>query len=253
MNIRKCFIISISVILMIFCVCIPVLAVEISSLRSETPEEKIYCTAEEELEFMWFIYERIDNLKTAGVDPNIFTDLEIKVYPAYAVIYETSAFQKDTILAKGFTSSKFNFAKQIILSTITLATGSGENTLYHELGHVVEGRKLGVYGYDWTNANEIGQQYIKAKEYTQELTNEDQLKLSWEERLSEWFAEDVKHFIQEHILEYGVTSDHYKGIPKRTKEVDKILEKLILGDETIVNTTASTSRGHSPGFFYDHL
>jgi hypothetical protein len=242
MNIRKCFIISISVILMMFYICIPVSAVEITSLRTEVPEEKIYCTVEEELEFMEFIGERIGNLKTAGVDPNIFTDLEIKVYPAYAIIHRISALQKDTVLARGFASSKFNFEKQIISSNITLAMGSGENVLYHELGHVVEGRKLGVYGYDWTNANEIGQQYIQAKEYTQGLKNEDQLKLSWEERLSEWFAEDVKHFIQEHVLEYGVTSDHYKGIPKRTKEVDKILEKLILGDETIVNTTVSTSR-----------
>lgn len=213
--------------------------VKIKSLRDEIPEDNIYCTYEQEKEFKNFTLERIYNLKKLGVDPSIFDSLEIEIYPAYAIIlnmttgeYETGEYDvNNCVLASGYISSKFIKGRNYFYSTITLSVGGSENSLYHELGHVIENKKLGTFGYDWTRANELGQRYINAKGYDNVLSSKEQLELKWEERLSEWFAEDVKHFIQEHVLEYETTSDHYRGIPERTEEVDELLGEIIFGDK----------------------
>lgn len=199
-------------------ICSPVLAFEISSLRPEVPEDKIYCTVEEEQEYADFIASRIDALKEAGMDPNIFENLKIEIHPAYLISFQYFPEDTETYYANGLTRGR---------DAIVLSMGASENTLFHELGHVIEGKKLNVRGYNWTYANEIGQPYIKLKKHDKELTDEAQLKLPWEERLSEWFAEDVKHFIQEHVLKYQKTSDNWSGIPERTEEVDSFLEQLI--------------------------
>ena len=205
------------IVFAILSICTPVLAFEISSLRSEAPEDKIYCTVEEEQEYTEFIVSRINALKEAGMDPAIFENLRIEIYPAYLITFKYFPEDVETYYANALTRGHY---------TIVLSMGASENTLFHELGHVIEGR-LDVNGYNWTNVNEIGQQYIKLKKYNKELTSEAQLALPWKERIAEWFAEDVKHFIQEHVLKYETTSDNWTGIPERIDEVDKFLEDLI--------------------------
>jgi membrane carboxypeptidase/penicillin-binding protein len=89
---------------------------------------------------------------------------------------------------------------------------------------------------DWTKANTMGQKYIQLKQYSQELNSTFQRELPWNERLSEWFAEDIRQIMLEKIAEskgillppndssFGI----YKGVgPEKTKEVNEFLEKLI--------------------------
>jgi len=135
----------------------------------------------------------------------------------------------------GYHRGKFN-GNEYVGSVIDLGLGN-EVTLYHELGHVIYNKYLEAYGHDWENSNELGQKYLELRGYT--ITKLDELSqsnLAWEERASEWFAEDVKQFLVERIKQYEepqpITMKQFMEIygrlgNGRTDETDKILEELI--------------------------
>lgn len=145
-----------------------VLAVELTSLRHETEIENIYVSPEEEDQNIKFIKERLDNLVTLGLDPIILENIEVKIYPGYSIKYKIDA---DTYeYYTGYASSKYDISRTNVLSsTIVISNGSSENTLYHELGHIIADKKLGTYGYDWRFVNDHGNEYIKLKNYNQVL------------------------------------------------------------------------------------
>ena len=163
------------------------------------------------------ILNKMNKLRELGFNPIILEGIKIEVYPgSYIKTYQKG--EKQSYITGTYSSS-----------TITIVS-EREDVLYHELGHVIEGCKLGVYGYDWTSVNKFGQQYIKLKSYDKELTSETQLELPWEERLSEWFAEDVKQFLAEKLGE----ESFYRDIgPEKTKDIDKFLEQLIFTEPGI--------------------
>jgi len=81
------------------------------------------------------------------------------------------------------------------------APGLWENTFLHELGHLVADVFLGARGYDWTGASEKGREYLKLRGYPGDkpLDARGQAALPWEERASEWFAEDFRVWAWEKV------------------------------------------------------
>lgn len=213
--------------------------VPIVSLREEITEEIKYSLEEEE-KFIQLIKTRLEKLENLGVDPELFADLEIRVYPDYQI---PCGKGEQLTLASGKASSTYKYS--ILHSTITLATRTGEDTLYHELGHILSDKKLNSKGYNWSEVNDIGLNYIEEKryveyldenEYSKDLTSKAQVELPWKDRLAEWFAEDVRQAITEKMAEekgiilppVGSSFGLYEGVgPEKTKEVDNLLEKLI--------------------------
>lgn len=201
-------------IALLFCCSLPAVAEEI--VFSIVLTEDVHCLPEEIQEFQEHIEERISNLISLGLRPDIFEDLKIEIYPAYYIPYNGSGMDE----VKGYTYPAS--------SAIRLATSSGENTFYHELGHIIHYKVLGASGYNWQNSNDLAQQYSELKNYDKKLDFRTQENLPWNQRIAEWFAEDVKHFIQEYVLEYETTSDHFKGIPERTRAVNEFMEELLI-------------------------
>ena len=135
----RIFLTHILTILLIFTLSLPAFAEEIVSLRPEIPEQDIKYTVEEEQEYINFIKNRIKTLKESGMNPDIFENLTIEIYPARSIPFKYNTGNLETYFAKGLTKNH---------NTITIAVGTGENTFFHELGHIIERRFFDAYGYN---------------------------------------------------------------------------------------------------------
>lgn len=164
--------------------------------------------------------QALRQLASLGMDTALLNNVKVEVYPGEIIAYK----QGDKIgMTNCLTVSQINQNTGTIEARITLAKGADVDMLLHELGHVVEA-KLGSVNGSWVDANDMGKAYIIMKQYTKELDQANQMRLSWYERLSEWFAEDVRQFLAQKIS----PGYYYKGVgPEKTKEVDEFLEKLI--------------------------
>lgn len=181
--------------------------IELVSLRGENPPEAT--------KYNYIL----DQLSSLGADA-LLDNVKVEIYPADIVAYK----QGDKIgMANRLTVCQANQHTGVIEARIILAKGSDIDTLLHELGHVVE-MKLGVVNGSWADANNMGKAYVKMKKYTEKMDQVSQNRLPWYERLSEWFAEDVRQFLSQKLS----PGYYYKGVgPEKTKEVDDFLEKLI--------------------------
>lgn len=177
---------------------------------------------EVETEDIWFwegknidgeqIEKRIAKLLELGMDSDILANVKFKIHPGP---YIRSYWEGE---------NKYHVNGTWSNSTITIVEKEDIEIVYHELGHAIHNKKLNVDGYDWSNPNDLALQYIKMKNYNKELDYDTQIKLIWEDRIAEWFAEDVKQFLAERMRD-----DYcYRGIgPKKTEDIDKFLEQLI--------------------------
>lgn len=155
---------------------------------------------------------RLNKLQELGIDTDVLADLQFKIHPGP---YIRAYWEGENEHHVNGTCSK---------TTITVVEKKDIEIVYHELGHAIHNKKLNVDGYDWSNPNDLALQYIKMKNYNKELDYDTQIKLIWEDRIAEWFAEDVKQFLAERMRD-----DYcYRGIgPKKTEDIDKFLEQLI--------------------------
>ena len=104
------------------------------------------------------------------------------------------------------------------------------NTLLHEIGHSVADALLATTGYDWSGANLLGREYLRVRGYPSgiSLSKTAQLKLDWDERAAEMFAEDFAYWAATKLQ-----MDKHIHIPGTGKpEVLKWFDK-VLGDATV--------------------
>lgn len=197
---------------------------QIISLRPWTSKEDINCSIKEEENFTSITQKRLVQAQALGLDPAIFTNLEVRIHPSPTLRREQT--QGVSSLAAGSAATFLSSDKKNIMSVIMLGVSSGEDVFYHELAHVVESYEIWTYGYDWAFINEFGQEYIKAKQYphVDKLTSSEQVNLPWESRISEWFAEDVAQILFEI---QGVYNYRHEAGPEKTKEVDELIKSYI--------------------------
>lgn len=181
---------------------------------------------EVEAEDIWFwdtkaideeqIQKRLNKLQEIGMDPDILADVEFKIHPGP---YIRTYWEGENKHYVNGTCSE---------TTITVVEKKDIEIVYHELGHAIHNKKLNANGYEWSEINELGIKYIEMKSYNKELNYDTQINLPWEDRIAEWFAEDVKQFLAER------TKDDYcyRGVgPMTTQEIDKFLEQLIFTEK----------------------
>ncbi len=149
------------------------------------------------------------------INPKILDDVEIITYPFWFIPSNNDGCCRGTAYKHG--------EKYIIRLSLS---GCEEETLYHELGHIISYKIANINGYDWSEVNENGEKYIKLKGYKiKDITGKSQGNLPWEDRISEWIAEDIKQVIQ--IRKGGSSTETCAGT-KLVKEVEELITELIV-------------------------
>lgn len=158
---------------------------------------------------------KMDSLCEIGVDPDLLVDLKFNLHPGPYIEY-TRASGNGSGKILGTCKGK----------TITLVEGARMGTLYHEIGHAIHNQRFNTSGNAfWDFENEEALKYIELKGYSIELHYDAQINLEWEDRIAEWFAEDVIQFLAERL---GEDCKPRRAGPEKTQEVDDFLEELIL-------------------------
>lgn len=161
-----------------------------------------------------------------GVKDELFDNLTIIIYPIDAIVWEDGREYQ----AAGLFGAYWNMEGGLI-SQISIAMGSNlKLTLYHELGHLVSRKYINNFNCDWQKVNNNGKRYIIMKKYNinKGLSYSEQITLSWEERITEWFAEDTKQVFEKLTGHWGTY--RYVG-PYMTPDVEQLIKKLILQKE----------------------
>ena len=156
------------------------------------------------------ISKHLTKLQELGIDSAILADMEIKIQPDL-ITYKDGDTQRN---ASGLCT----------LTTITVVEDADISVLYHEIGHAIHNKKMATNGYDWSSINDVGRQYIQLTGYNKALDYDTQVALLWEDRVAEWFAEDVAQFLESRML--GRCRIKNAG-PDKTKEIDELLTQLI--------------------------
>lgn len=205
--------------------------IDMDSMRDFLDSECINYCPKTEYEFSKEVEEHLYQLLGAGLNPKFIESVKFRTYPNYQIKYEAD---KENHFVTGYTgyARYAGYTKNIEPEIIVVITvNSSVGTLYHELGHVVEFMELNTFGCDWENANEIGQEYTNLKNYTMPLDEETQSNLAWEDRICEWFAEDVRQVIYEEFAMAELESSYlswYEGVgPPKTEEVHKLIRDLV--------------------------
>lgn len=175
----------------------------------------------------------INDLEYLGIDPYILKNTIIKVYPNDLLLPGT-----DNVVA-GY----------VIGNIIHIGSYSDNaQVFYHELGHVIDNLKFNTDGYNWENANSLAQQYIDIVGYNNDLSAPVQENLSWENRIGEWFAEDVSYFLC--YKTKGIKCYKAAG-PEMSPALYEFLDDLIFGQETIKKTITWNRYGQVIGVLDD--
>lgn len=237
------FVLALAVMLAVMYTPTSVMAMEFVSMRNQVQSSEISVSLEDENETINSYREHVDELKALGIDPYLLKNILVEVYPA-------------RILPSGFTGQvgRDTIYKPSILGEIAITRNIIEigvdatsiHTFYHELGHVIHDKKLNVDGYDWSNSNKLAQRYIELVNYDKKLDYESQIELPWEDRIAEWFAEDVRVFLTEKTGRVPLWKQAGFG-ETTTAEVSKFLNELIFCDETVVNTIIWNKHGYIVG------
>lgn len=105
-----------------------------------------------------------------------------------------------------------------------------EYTLLHELGHSLADALFSTLGYDFSGANTLAREYLRIRGYPASwgLSRAAQLKLDWQNRAAEWFAEDFAYWAATKLQ-----MDRRVTIPGTGKaEVLRWFDR-VLGDATV--------------------
>lgn len=150
------------------------------------------------------------------INSKIIENVRVKVYPLMSLPVGES-------YAKG-TASRYYNINRIKLSH----NGCNKSTIYHEIGHTIANRTIVSKGEEWSTS-EDAKKYIELKEYTfnseEELSYEKQKELPWEDKISEWFAEDCKQTLQ--LMTGAYTNGTNTNGDDLTTEVREFILELI--------------------------
>lgn len=175
------------IVLFLFTPVIQANAVEFTSERLDLTPEQIQYSEAEEADFAAKLQAIINELKKTGIKDEVLSDLTISVFPADDITVEIGG---NNVKANAFFNGK-------IKPKIVIAMVEDKDIaplLFHELGHKIESYLLDVKGYSWVNSGLIGWVYIDFRKYNKNISldHNTQVQLDWHERISEWWAEDVK-------------------------------------------------------------
>lgn len=240
-------------VLILLCLCTPTQAIEIVSMRSQLQPEEISITLEDEENYINVLKKHISEIEILGIDPYLLKNVKIEVYPRSSFITEenlaqivgcTGQVSLDETCILGDMTIQQNV---IMLCTQCWIIGA----FNHEIGHVIHNKKFNVNGYDWFNSNELAQQYIELVNYNKKLDYKSQIDLPYEERIAEWFAEDVRYFLTKKTGQLPLWKN--TCTQQTSEEVKEFLEDLIFGGETIKNTIIWNKHGYIIGIIEDGL
>lgn len=195
-------------------------AVPIKSLRDSI--EPSY-SIQEEKEFTKYITETLTQVQDLGLKEDVFSNLEIYILPCeyLNVIYSTGEVKGEAVTISKPKENKIEIH-------ITMGNSRAKHSFLHELGHVFEDNILSATGYNWAEVNSAGKLYKYLRNYENDMSGKEQLQLPWHERISEWWAEDVKEY-----LYYKIYPDEkYKNLKnielENLSELDLFFDVILL-------------------------